>query len=330
MTWQIIGHDWAVMLLRRSLAAGRVAHAYLLTGPPKIGKSTLALALAMALNCEDADPPCGRCRSCSKTLKGVHPDVQLVEGQGKADRIQIGQIRDVQRDSALTPYEGRHRVIILERADRATAEAANSLLKTLEEPPAHVVLVLTAVHPETMPTTVVSRCQRLDLRPASRNEIEKALTGRGASPSHARVLAQLSGGRVGWALDAFGDDTILEQRERDLNQVLALMASDRVERLEFALTASQDPVTARRQIELWTTLWRDVLLLHCPGEGHVVNVDWIQSLRPLAKQTSLEQARSMIRALQTTAEQLESNVNTRLALEGLLLKLPRQRPGAQP
>ncbi|MGC9335498.1 MAG: DNA polymerase III subunit delta', partial [Anaerolineae bacterium] len=130
MGWGVIGHDWAVALLREGLAKGRAAHAYLFSGPPQIGKTHLALALAQALNCEQPDPPCSDCPSCRRIAARTHPDVRLIAGEGAGDSIKIDQVRDLQRESILLPYEGRCRVFVLQRMDQATIEAANSLLKT--------------------------------------------------------------------------------------------------------------------------------------------------------------------------------------------------------
>jgi len=158
--WQVVGHEWAVELLKRSLTNGRVAHAYLLTGPPQIGKTTLALNFAQALNCQNPEGPCGECLSCRKIAHGTHPDVRVIEGQGGT--IKIDQIRALQRQAALSCTEGRWKVFILRQMERATTEAANCLLKTLEEPPAHVILVLTASEADALPPTIVSRCQVLN------------------------------------------------------------------------------------------------------------------------------------------------------------------------
>jgi DNA polymerase-3 subunit delta' len=325
MSWQIVGHDWAVDLLRQSLASGRVAHAYLISGPPQIGKTRLARALAQALNCAQPDPPCGQCVSCSKIARDAHPDVQVIAGKGSGGSIKIEQIRALQRESILAPYEGRSRVLILRRADQATLEAANSLLKTLEEPPAHVTLVLTAVQPEMLPSTVVSRCQRLDLRPLTCQEIEKALLDRGVSQSKAHLLACLSGGRIGWAFAANQDDAILNRRQQQLDQLVALLPAGRVERLDFAWKASRDPVAMQQQIETWITWWRDILLLSGQAERHVRNVDRIDEMWSWARQSSPAQIRTVLEALQSTAAQLDANVNARLAIEGLLLRLPHWR-----
>jgi DNA polymerase-3 subunit delta' len=315
-----------VDLLRQSLAADRVAHAYLICGPPQIGKTRLALALAQALNCAQPDPPCGQCSSCVKIAQQTHPDVQLIEGKGAGGSIKIEQIRTLQREAVLAPYEGRYRVLILRRADLATLEAANSLLKTLEEPPAHVALVLTAIQADALPATVVSRCQRLDLRPLACQTIEDVLRVRGVQMAKARLLARLSGGRIGWALVTAEDEAILSLRQQQLDQLVSLLPADRVERLDFAWKASCDPVTAREQIEIWTTWWRDLLLLSSQGESHILNVDRIEELRSLAEQGDAIEIRTMLDALQATAAQLDANVNARLAIEGLLLKLPHWQP----
>ena len=323
MAWQIIGHEWAVTLLRRGLETGRVAHATLLCGPPQIGKTRLALTLAQALNCAAPDRPCGRCVSCLKIEQGTHPDVRLIEGEGAGGGFKIDQIRALQREAVLSPYEGPYRVFVLRRIDLASIEAANSLLKILEEPPEHVVLVLTAIQGDHLPATVVSRCQRLDLRPVTRGVIEAALRERGVSASKAQLLARLSGGRVGWALDVREDDQLLQQRQEDLDQLQRVLSSGRVDRLDYAWQASRDVATSRATIELWTTWWRDLLLLHQHGEDHVVNVDRGEELGRLSRQSNPTQIQRVLSAFQDTVAQLDAYVNPRLALEGLLLKLPR-------
>jgi DNA polymerase-3 subunit delta' len=144
-------------------------------------------------------------------------------------------------------------------------------------------------------------------------------------PPKARLLARISGGRMGWALCACENDTLLQRREQDRAQLMEVLSGSRVERLDFAWKVSRDPADARRTIEAWTGWWRDLLLLRTHGQDHVVNVDWLDELQPLIGQSSPHQVWAVLRALQTAAAQLEANVNARLALEGLLLKLPYWR-----
>jgi DNA polymerase-3 subunit delta' len=322
--WGMIGHEWAVALLRRRLAAGRIAHAYLFAGPPGVGKTQLAVRLAQALNCEGADPPCGQCPACTRIAAGTHPDVRLIRGEGAGGSLKIDQIRDLQREAVLAPYTGSYRVYCLRRADLASIEAANSLLKTLEEPPSHVVLVLTAVSVESLPSTVASRCQRLDLRPAPLDQVEAALRRRGIGAEEARILARLSGGRVGWALRACQDPMVMDRRNAALDEMERLLAVGRVERLAFAAEASRDTDACRDLLEQWAGWWRDLLLVSAGLDAGraATNIDREKEFGRWAREVDVAEARRILTALIATAEQLDANVNSRLALEGLLLKLP--------
>ncbi|HRC78047.1 MAG TPA: DNA polymerase III subunit delta', partial [Kouleothrix sp.] len=156
MSWDIVGHAWAIDFLRRSIAGGRAAHAYLISGPAGVGKSRLALRLAQALNCERGGPdPCLQCRACKQIERGSYPDVRVAgmasqtaglkpEEAARQRDLKIDTVRDWLADINLRPYEGRRRVFILHDAERLTEAASNAMLKTLEEPPPYATLVLVA------------------------------------------------------------------------------------------------------------------------------------------------------------------------------------------
>ena len=319
--WQVVGHKWAVDLLKRALAGERVAHAYLLTGPPQIGKRSLALNFAQALNCLDQEKPCGQCLACSKIAHGSHPDVQVIQGEGRT--IKIDQMRTLRHEAALFPLEGRWKVYIIRQMEQATAEAANCLLKTLEEPPSHVILMLTASEAEALLPTIVSRCQVLNLRPLATETVQRSLQERwGVDAKRAQLLARLSGGRLGWAVAAGQDDAILDQREKHLDEMMELMGQGRVERMGYARQLSHNPEAVRELLHLWLSWWRDLLLTASGSSAGIVNIDRGGTLRVQAQRYSLAQVRDFVKALRAAAWRLEHNANTRLTLEVLMLGLP--------
>ena len=319
--WQVVGHKWAVDLLKRALAGERVAHAYLLTGPPQIGKRLLALNFAQALNCLDEEKPCGQCLACSKIAHGSHPDVQVIEGE--RGTLKIDQMRTLRHEAALSPLEGRWKVYIIRQMEQATAEAANCLLKTLEEPPAYVILVLTASEAEALLPTIVSRCQVLNLRALATETVQASLQERWrVDGERAELLARLSGGRLGWAVAASQNNAILDRRERHLDEMMKLMSQERVERLEYAQQLSRNPEAVSELLHLWLSWWRDLLLAAGGSSAGIINIDRENTLRAQAQRYSLGQVRDFIEALRAAVWRLEHNANTRLTLEVLMLSLP--------
>ncbi len=344
--WRVIGHEWAVRGLAASLAADRVAHAYLFTGPHAIGKTTLARSLARALECTGRHPPCGECPACQKIARDRHPDVQVIEGvpvgykfDDKApppppranDRerriIKIDQIRLLQHDLSRAPFEARWKVVLLRRFEEANEEAANAFLKTLEEPPAHARLLLTARDASLLLPTIASRCQVIALRPLPVEQVMQALVDRWqVEPGRAQLAARLSGGRLGWAARACADSALLDARAAHLDELATVLREGRAERLSHAGELARDADELFQLLEEWTGWWRDVLLVHTQRGDmtRVTNVDRQESLRAQAAVFSLGEIQATLQHLRMTAQYLSQNVNARLALEVLMLNLPRQ------
>lgn len=332
--WGVIGHEWAVELLSRNLAAGRVRHAYLFTGPAGVGRRTLALALARALNCTGPQPPCGRCRSCTLIGDGSaaapprHPDVRLIEPVESGERIQrleirIDQIRDLQHELALTPLEGRYRIAILCDFEAANAHAANALLKTLEEPPPQVILILTASQADVLLPTIVSRCQVLNLRPLPWHVVRSALLARGVPADQAESLAHLCGGRLGWALRAAADPELLARRSQALDDLQRLLKAGRNTRLTYAEELARDGQVLRETLEVWLSWWRDLLLVTTGTRAPLTNADRTHELERLAQSITVDQAQHALALLRDATWHLDRNANPRLLAEVLLLDLPR-------
>jgi len=336
--WQVVGQSRVVSLLQHSLEKGSPAHAYLLIGPAHVGKMTLAINLAQALNCEASQPPCGECASCQKIALGNHADVQIIgltsngnstEAKPRAE-ISIDQIRQVQHLANLPPFEGRYKVFIVDGAEQLSHEAANCLLKTLEEPIGRVVFILLTTNESLLPPTVTSRCQQLKLRPLAATEAEAALnSGLGIDPQKAELLARLSHGCLGWAIMAATDGAWLQQHNQQLDRLLDVINADYEERFAYAsqLAAqfSQNRGRVQEILDLWLDWWRDLLLAKIGCSDTITNIDRSAELIDMARRYSLAQIKVFIGNIQAVGEQLKLNANPQLVLETLMLSIPEKK-----
>ncbi|MDO8689116.1 MAG: DNA polymerase III subunit delta' [Dehalococcoidia bacterium] len=330
---EVLGH------LQLEIREERVSHAYLIVGPPQVGKMVLALELARAVNCEGSQPPCGECPHCQKVSSGAHPDVQilgLVKDQ-KGDRLRkeigIDQVRSLQHDAGLHPYWGKRRVFIIDDSQRMSTEAANCLLKTLEEPPPACIIVLLTTDERALPSTVISRCRRVQLRPLSQSTIESALIERGSGSEEAKLLARLSRGRLGWALSARGDSRIASARASALEGLSEAMSDSLSKRFHLAEEMAgmyyRDRESLEGKLQTWLGWWRDLLLIKGDFAQGITNVDQEEALSSWGGRLSLEDVLIFIKTIVNTLDSLERNVNPRLALDALMIETPGRDMRAQ-
>ncbi len=321
--WPVVGHNWAIEHLARSLRYKQTRHAYLISGAAGIGKTTLARAFAQAINCLDENErPCGVCRACTLIARDVYADVSIIQSEGGT--LKIEQVREMQHMLSLRPVEARYRVVILRRFDEASPQAMDALLKTLEEPPSYVLLLLTANTADNLLPTIRSRCQPIHLRPLPVAVIRQALETRwNVEPDRAALLAQLSAGRIGWAVRAVEDESLLTERTELLDTLEKLIGQSRVGRFAVADALSKEKDSLPTALELWQSYWRDVLLVSHSTVTPITNRDRKHAIGQIAAEISVEDVQRVLAAIQRTSRYLSQNVNARLAMEVLMLDIPR-------
>ena len=321
------GQDAAVRIIERALAQDRLHHAYLFAGPAHVGKTTLAVQLAQAVNCDEGDEACR-----ARIAKGAFADVRFVgagEREDGAARTVIGieAVRDIIAAAHLRPYEGKRRVFIIEDAARMSTDAANALLKVLEEPPPDVLLVLLAEHADALLATVRSRCQLIELRPMPIGEVAGILREEhGQDAEQADQLARLSRGCLGWALRAAAEPAVLAQSHQRIERIVDAAESELEGRFgyadDLARRFSRDRAEGREELYAWLRWLRDVLLTQQGRGGEVVNAAWRGTIERHAESLSPGATLRWARRVEEAIDALERNANPRLTLEAMLLEAP--------
>lgn len=273
------GQEQAVKSLKIAIRNGKLSHAYIFAGPPGCGRSLLARNFAKAVNCENTEnAPCDSCLSCRKIDNGTHPDIKWIRKDEKSRQIKIEEIRQLEREIVLKPYEGKHKVFITVEAELMNIEAANSFLKTLEEPPKNSLLVLIVERPKDLPPTIVSRCQIVRLMPLAVNE----LTSPGLVEWKNSVLEEFSD-------DECADDYAAESRD-ELSKKLNVLAG-------------------------W---YRDLLVYKATqDEGLLINTDRITDIKETSASYRTNELIRIFENVVSTKQRIEDNVNPKLALSAM-------------
>lgn len=317
---QIAGHETVKQVLINALKSGKLAHAYLLTGPRGIGKETIARALAQAFFCAQEDgTPCNSCTSCQKIMAGNYADLHVIEQAGTA--IKIEQVREIQKICQYKSYEGRGKAFIIKNAETMTPEGANCLLKVLEEPKGDTLFLLIAENPYALLQTVLSRCQRLNLQPLPVGTVTDWLIHQGFEEDKAKVAAFLSNGLPGKALELVDSDESGKRLEV-ARRVEGVMTGDLVRVLRIAEEMDNNKETILEELDLLALWYRDLLVWKTTREeGLLINIDMVAEISKQAAKVDAVILQENLANIMKTKSNLRANANLRLNLESLLLKL---------
>lgn len=307
---EIVGQEKALKIIQVHLKSNRFSGAYLFSGPEGIGKKQAAKLTAAALNCQDElNAPCGLCPSCLKTQKEEHPDLHII--QNAQAQVKIEDIREILRQANFKPYEGKAKIFIIDNAHKLNIEAANSLLKVLEEPPKNVAIILITHKPQSIIKTVLSRCKMIKFSPLPRLRLKEVLAKKYAlDKASAHFLAYYSEGRLGLAL-RLKDGLLLQEKNKICDSFLSDRPLDRH-------LAGQNKEQLQAGLNILAAWFRDVYLVKSGlGEQEAINADRYPDLVKSAKEYSFKQLDEIIWSIGESAAYLEKNVNSKLLLHNL-------------
>jgi DNA polymerase-3 subunit delta' len=350
----VVGQKHPKGILAGALARGTVASSYLFYGPRGVGKLALAVELAKAVNCQKAEPqPCNHCSACRRIGELNYPDVSLIFPTPKKIKpeehqemlrqraanlyhtprlkdsasISIETIRKIQTEASYKSYEGKMKVFILADADKLTLSAANAMLKILEEPPPHVLFILTTVQPSKLPVTVLSRCQQIRFSRLSEAEVGHALEKtQQVDPDRKRLVSKLAQGDLGLARELLHED-VNRRRCSTLNALTKALSCNLTSLIKLAenLGRFRSRSVSEENLEMLQIWYRDLLLLLEDKEEFLINEDLRPQLEEMARQYNWEGVQRSLRFIQETLKALAANVNLELAWLVLFFKLRRQR-----
>lgn len=332
---QITGQETAINFLKRVISGGKIPHAFLFTGIEGVGKTTTALAFCQAINCMEPvnREGCGSCLICRQMISGNFPDLIFIEPEGQ--NIKIEQIRDLNRSLSFKPVTGAYRVIVINRAEIMTPEAANSFLKTLEEPPLGNVIILKVKEPLDLLPTIVSRCQRIPFRPLPRNIVKEFIKKeKDIDEENAALIAGISDGSIGRAIQISGED-YLEERQKSISNIIQLAAMEKTQAIELAMEYAQDfkkknhgsstKIGLFELIGIWKTWYRDLIIEKVNGPVNLlINSDFSRKLKALSKNLGLASLLQGFFLLEQAQMDLMRNPNTGIMIENLFLDLKNQ------
>lgn len=331
--WPVIGHEPIIEFLEKSIINKKLSHAYLFIGPEHVGKSLIAENFICSLQCEQLQDkskkiPCGQCSACDQLRKRIHPDVYYINKDEEKKNISIEQIRELEHKLSMRSFLTTYKIAIINEADKMTIEAANSLLKTLEEPTPKTIIILIASKINLIPLTIISRCQVLKFNLVSNKKIFDHLMKMGKSKKEAHDLANLCQGKPGLAVSYTQDSSLLEDYQENINNLLEIIKSSIREKFNIIdkiipkkTTFSEMNESLISTMEAWSLLYRDLLLIKSQNSSSITNLFIKNKLFNLAKYYKLAQLKRLLKNFEEVKKLLSQNINPKILLENLVLNI---------
>ena len=327
MNWNMIGHEWAVQLLQGHIKNDSLRHAYLITGPQGIGKKNLSLKFIQAILCQKSGGsgvPCLECTTCQRLGRMEHPDLFPIFLEDGNSKIKVDQVRDLMHSLSLSPYEADHRIGLIIDIEHASPSTQNALLKTLEEPPDPVILILTASSVDSVLQTILSRCEEIKLNTVPISITSQGLVDLYQVPSdQATLFAHISGGKPELALTYHRDSTALDRRSEFLDEHLEILAGNSVARFAYASQIASNPQQVQELLSVWFSFWHDLLIHASKAQTPINNIDREADLIKVLKKIDLLKAKRTLGLFKNAEALIKQNANLRLTLEDMMLQLPQ-------
>ncbi|MTI48812.1 DNA polymerase III subunit delta' [Sporosalibacterium faouarense] len=318
----VVGHENIIKRLQNSIKKGNVSHSYLFEGPKAIGKSKVAEVFAKTLLCKEKGvQPCNQCSSCLKFDSGNHPDVFI--GSAEGESFKKGQVEDLQRSIKTLPYEGDKKIYILEDIDKMTQQAQNSFLKTLEEPPSYVTIIMTVINSYSLLPTIISRCQVLKFKPVESMKIESLLLNNlGKTQEEAQIITSFSNGIIGRAIILAESEDFKAIREEVISVIDTTLKSNKYKIFSISEFFQNHKEMIEDILDMMMVWFRDILFIkELDNNQLIINKDKIETLSQHSLKIGREKIHEIIQALNNAKENIVSNVNYELAIEVMLLRI---------
>ena len=322
----VIGQKEVVNILKEELKDDRINHAYLFYGKEGIGKKTLATEFARALLCNQIEnDSCNICNNCRRVEHGNHPDLKIIKGNEKTKNLKIEQIREMQKEIAYKPYESEYKIYIIDGAENMTTQAANSLLKTLEEPPSYAVIILISEELNKLLPTVISRCQNLRFSNISREKMQKFLDKENVEESKKELIIGLARGSIGKAKELYKNDEFLNKRKKIYDFLKEIHNITKVD----IFSEANDWVDILKEdfplFDLLSAWYRDIIIYKRGNKKQLVNSDYENFILQEADKYNLNELLAIVELIETYEGYINRNAFKDLTLQVLLLKIKEKR-----